>query len=130
MRVENWHTDIITTEIEKLAMDRLEKAGEIVATAARAKVPVGNNRPLYNGGAPWTERIAGTLRNSIRVVRLKGDPNLDVRIYAGWERSHNELTAYYGHMVEFGTSKMKAKPFLRPALNGVKSAIMNIMEGK
>jgi hypothetical protein len=31
-------------------------------------------------------------------------------------------------MVEYGTVKMKAKPFLRPALNQAKSVIMGIME--
>jgi hypothetical protein len=31
-------------------------------------------------------------------------------------------------MVEKGTVKMKAKPFLRPALNASKGQIMSIME--
>lgn len=109
MKVLNWNPGAVTVEIEKKAMDRLEKAGETVATKARQFVPVDTGR----------------LKNSIRVVRLKGDPKQNIRVYAG-----NRLKGgpFYAHMVEFGTVKMKAKPFLRPALNSAKAAIMGIME--
>ena len=109
MRVANWAPDKITAEIEKKAMDRLEKAGEVVAARARAGVPV----------------RTGMLKNSIRVVRLKGDPKLDVRVYAG---SREKGGAFYAHIIEFGSVKMKARPFMRPALNQSKGAIMSIME--
>lgn len=128
MRVENWHPEIITAEIELEAMNRLERAGKVVEAAARSKVTVGNSRPRYPGGPAWTERIAGTLRESIRTVRLKGDPKLNIRVYAGVERSGDKLTAYYAQWVEFGTVHMPAKPFLRSAFNAAKSAIMAIME--
>ena len=109
MRVENWYPEKITAEIEKKAMDRLEKAAEIVANVARGKVPV----------------LTGKLKDTIRVRRLKGDTKQNVRVYAG-----NRLKggAFYAHMVEFGTVKMKAKPFLRPALNQSKAAIKSIVE--
>lgn len=125
MRVE-WNVDKITAEVEKEAMDRLAKGAEVVAEKARSLVPTGKNRPLYKNGKPWTAREAGTLRKSIRVVRLKGDPKLDVRVYAG-ARQSDRLTAYYAHMIEKGTSKMKARPFLRPALNAAKGEIMAVM---
>ena len=56
---------------------------------------------------------------------MKGDPKQNIRAYAG-----NRLKggAFYAHMVEKGTVKMKAKPFLRPALNASKGQIMSIME--
>ena len=127
MRVENWHPEVITAEIEKTAMDRLEKAGELVAAKARAKVPVGTiTRPRR--GAPWTERRPGTLRDSIRVRRLKDDPKLNIWVIGGSIRSHTKLTAYYAHMVEFGTVNMPANPFMRPALNEARASIMTIME--
>jgi HK97 gp10 family phage protein len=109
MRVVDWSPDKITAEVEKKAMDRLQKAGEVVAKAARQKVPVDT----------------GKLRETIRVTRLPGDPKQDIRVYAG---SRKKGEAYYAHMVEYGTVKMKAKPFLRPALNQSKTEIMNIME--
>jgi len=109
MRIANWNPDAITAEVEKKAMDRLEKAGEVVAAAARTKVPV----------------ATGKLRSTIRVTRLKGDPKLDIRVYAG---NREKDGAFYAHMVEMGTVKMRARPFLRPALNGAKGNIMAIME--
>jgi len=36
--------------------------------------------------------------------------------------------AFYAHIVEYGSVKMKAKPFLRPALNASKGGIMDKME--
>ncbi len=90
-------------------MDRLEKAGEIIAADARRRVPVDTGR----------------LKDSIRVTRLKGDPKQNIRVYAG-----NRLKGgpFYAHMVEYGTVKMRARPFLRPALNGSKAQIKQIME--
>jgi HK97 gp10 family phage protein len=120
MRIENWAPAQITAEIEKTAMDRLEQAGEIIADRARALCPVDT----------------GALKKSIRVRRLKGDPKLDVRIYAGNRVEGGSMKkgaargAFYAHMVEYGTVKMPAKPFLRPALNGSKGQIMSAMEGE
>lgn len=109
MRVVDWSPDKITAEVEKKAMDRLQKAGEMVADKARQKVPVDT----------------GKLKETIRVTRLKDDPKLDIRVYAG---NREKGGAFYAHMVEFGTVKMPAKPFLRPALNQSKASIMEIME--
>jgi HK97 gp10 family phage protein len=122
MRVEDWAPEQITVEVEKKAMDQLEQAGEIVAGIARLLCPVGKARPIYKGKKAWTERVPGTLKKSIRVRRLRGDPKLDVRVYAG-ARQSDKLTAYYAHMVEYGTVEMKAKPFLRPAFNSAKAKI-------
>lgn len=109
MRVVDWAPERITAEIEKKAMDRLEKAGKYVADAARQRVPVDT----------------GKLKDTIRVTRLPNDPKLDIRVYAG---SRDKGGAFYAHMIEFGTTKMGARPFLRPALNQAKSVIMGIME--
>ena len=112
MRVVDWHPETITAEIEKKAMDRLEAAANVVRDRARQKVKVDT----------------GALRNSLRVRRLKGDPKLDVRVYAGNRKKRVEGGAFYAHMVEFGTVKMPAKPFLRPALNECKGQIRGIVQ--
>jgi HK97 gp10 family phage protein len=123
MRI-TWNPGPITTEVEAAAMDRLEEIANRIAARAKAFCPVGTiSRPRKAGGKEWTERVPGTLRNSIRVTRLKGDPKLDVRVYAG-----NRDNAYYAPFVERGTVKMKAKPFLRPAAAGAKSAAAGLLE--
>jgi len=102
----------ITAAIEKKAMDRLETAAGLVAARARMLVPVDK----------------GNLKESIRVTRLKGDPKLNVRVYAGNRKRRAEGGAFYAHMIEYGTVKLKAKPFLRPALNAVKGRVKGIVE--
>jgi HK97 gp10 family phage protein len=123
MKLINWNPDLASDEITKTMMNRLEKAAELVATRARQNVPVGKDRPPYKTGKEWTARKAGALKKSIRVVRLKGDPKLNIRVYAG-----NSGDVYYAHFVEYGTAKMAAKPFMRPALSASKSDIKTIME--
>ena len=110
MRVSNWSPQKFDGEIITAGMDRLEKAAEVIASGARQR-----------------DRVAsGKLKNSIRVTRLKGDPRRNIRVYAG---NRTKGGAYYAHMVEYGTAKMNAKPFLRPALNAAKSQIQDILRG-
>ncbi len=122
MRVENWHPEIITAEIEKKAMDRLAKGAEVVASKARSRCPVGFTVP--KGKGKWSGREAGALKKTIRVVRLKGDPKQNIRVYAG------NKEVFYARFVEYGTIKMGARPFMRPALNQSKAEIKSIVEGQ
>jgi len=126
MRVE-WHPEQITVEIEKKAMDRLAKAGEVVADRARQLFPLKAPAPMpgRKSKKPWEPMSKGELRKSIRVTRLHGDPKQNIRVYAG---SRDKGGAFYAQMIEYGTSKLSARPFLRPALNSSKSAIKDITE--
>jgi len=108
MRVSNWQPQKFDGEIIAASMDRLERAAEVIAEDARRRVPVDS----------------GKLKSTIRVTRLKGDPRRNVRIYAG---NRKKQGAFYAHMIEFGTVKMKAKPFLRPAVNASKAKIQGII---
>ena len=120
MRIENWCPEKITAEIEKRAMDRLAKAGEIIAAHARGLVRIGKNVP--QGKGKWSKREAGALKRSIRMTRLAGDPKMNIRVYAG------SKDVYYARFVEYGTAKMSAKPFLRPALTASKGSIKQTVE--
>src|SRR3989304_8508052 len=124
MRIENWHPELASEQMTKRAMDRLEKAGEVVASKARIKVPVGKDRPPYKTGKDWTGRKAGALKASIRVRRLKDDPKSNIRIYAG------SREIYYARWVEMGSvhNREPRKPYLRPALNESKGSIKGIVE--
>ena len=110
--LKDWAPAVITTQIENKAMDGLEKACEQIADRARGMVPVDS----------------GLLKSSIRVRRLKGDPYLDVRVYAGY-RVQGGGGPFYAHMIEFGTKKLSKRPFLRPALDSVKGNVISIIEG-
>ncbi len=120
-RVGFWNPKVADEQIMHAAMDRLEKVGHLIADKARQKVPIGKN--VRAGAGKWSGREAGALRSSIRVVRLKGDPNLNIRVYAG------STKVFYARWVEYGTAKMKARPFLRPALNASKAEAQRILDG-
>jgi HK97 gp10 family phage protein len=74
-----------------------EQAAEAVADRARERVPVDT----------------GALRDAIHTEQ-RGD---DYAVIAGNDR------AFYGHMVEFGTSHSAAHPFLIPALEQERALI-------
>jgi HK97 gp10 family phage protein len=118
MKVVNWNPQRLDPEIINACMERLVAVGELIADKARSMVPVGKD---VTGKGKWSSREAGALKKSIRVVRLHGDPRRNVRVYAGSRQ------VYYARFVEYGTSKMRARPFLRPALNASKSEAKNIL---
>ena len=115
------------TTIIKEITTRLEKAGEVVAARARQKFPLGAPPSIIGRKSKksWIPISKGDLLKSIRTKRLDGDPKLNIRVYAGgrWKGA-----PFYAHMIEYGTIKMGARPFMRPAINGSKSAVMSIME--
>lgn len=107
MRIARWDATKADFNIYGNAMDRLQAACEQVADRARQMVP----------------EKTGALKASIRVVRLKGDPRKNVRVYAGSKK------VYYARFVERGTKHLPANPFMRKAFNAVKAQIKTILQG-
>jgi HK97 gp10 family phage protein len=128
-RVSNWNPQKYDREFIAASMDRLEACAEIVAAKARAKFPLRKPPPPEAGRKSkkeWVPMSKGDLLKSIRVKRLKDDPKRNVRVYAGgrWKGA-----PFYAGMIEYGTKKMGARPFLRPALNSSKNEIRNVLGG-
>lgn len=74
--------------------------------------------PLYNGAVILEEEskylcpvVTGFLRDS-HMIEVVSKNRVDVNV-----------TAYYAKFVEYGTSKMEAQPFLRPAIETKKKEI-------
>ena len=71
----------------------------------------------------------GNLRKSIKRKRLKNPRFLSeivgIGVMQGGSRE-NPIGAYYGKFVEFGTSKMVAQPFLRPALEANRALFIQV----
>jgi len=128
MRVQNWAPEKITTEIENRAMDRLETAGGYVMAMARQKFPLGKptDMPGRKSKEPWRSMDTGKMRNTIRVVRLKGDPKLNVRVYMGNRDKVNGQ--YWAHILENGSHKLAARPVMRPAFNAIKPRIKDTVQ--
>ena len=111
-------------------LDKLDYAarGEIVLSGVAAMARViyeeakryasGTMKTGLPGGPPG--RVTGNLARSIYRVYAK-DQSIDGRQY--YYVSWNKKTAPHGHLLEFGTSRAPAYPFLRPAFSRIKEAI-------
>ncbi len=64
----------------------------------------------------------GRLKSSIYQVFSKDNSGDGVAVY---HISWNRRKAPHGHLVEFGTSKSAARPFLRPAFESVKESAVD-----
>ena len=58
-----------------------------------------------------------TLEKSIGVIKRKTKDKSSVKFSVSPRRG-GKNDGFYAHMVEFGTSKMAAQPFMRPAFDG------------
>lgn len=106
----------------KAVRGALREAGKVIQAAARASAPVLK--------APTVRRNSGTVKKNILVraskfARQAGDEGvyINVRGIRGKARvrklgrggAKNPNDPYYWRFLEFGTRKMAARPFLRPA---------------
>jgi HK97 gp10 family phage protein len=100
-------------EVEEVFMRDLNEGADTIIVSAKGRV----------------HNISGHLSASINKneVREK-DGRMD--IYVGIEKNEwfSKEDKYYPRFVEKGTSKMKARPYLRPALNENKAQIQSKIE--
>lgn len=95
----------------------LNKLQSIGANVARLE-----NKALRNAAEPVLEDVkatnafndrSGKLRKGLKITNVKKKEGVKY-ILVGIDKSDNSKI-YYGKFIEFGTSKMPAKPFLQPA---------------
>jgi HK97 gp10 family phage protein len=106
----------------------LAKAAQLVRDDARAHAPVDSealrdNIIMYRDRNP--EQIGANEHYRVGVRKIKFTRKVKallrrIRKSAGIRIRED---AYYWRFIEFGTSKMKARPFLRPAFDNNKAAI-------
>ena len=88
------------------------------------------NRMGVEGGAsaPSGTTNGGIVKGSYRAskTRLSRRPGENRWGLTGF--SSSEGATYYWRFVEFGTSKMPARPFLRPAFEGSRSGMWNVVK--
>ena len=111
----------------------------LFAAAARAHVPIDtgelkkhivdlSSRPPNKdtiSRAILVRKIRKISKKSYERMRLKGK-----RVYfAGYSSSGKaQISAFYGYFIEYGTIKMRARPFMRPAVNRAKGYMKEILE--
>lgn len=94
----------------------------VIFDEVKLRAPVGDATYERKGGT----HVPGTLRNSILIAYDK-EVSVEGKLASyivTWSKE-----AFYGRFIEFGTSKMPAQPFLRPAYEAKKTAAAQAVDG-
>lgn len=115
----------LTQELqENVARAGAQAMAQIVYDAARQNAPVGTVTRRFKSGR---EIKPGALKAAIYQVFSEDRSNNGVKTYhVGWNRKK----APHGHLIEFGTSRMPARPFLYPAFEQNKAQLVNAASTK
>lgn len=119
-------------EIQKASSEAIRPAAQAGAAVlyeeVRYRVPVGENAHYFYGTHQRYLFPAGTLRDSIYQAYSK-DNSVDGKI-ATYHIAWNHQKAPYGYMVERGTSRAAAHPFIRPAYDAVGNLSLTVARDK
>lgn len=127
--------------------DRLEKLDKKVAGQVVRKAAITGARLIRDEAKNRVPVDTGVLKQNIVIKRFRTRGKGNVRygiglvsskaVYSNTKtnrkkgrvgKSYYQDKAFYGHMVEFGTRKMKARPFLRPAFESQKEKAVDVVK--
>lgn len=128
-------------DVKKERKRILRKAAKPLVAAAQAKSPVLKSRrrvtvTFQNGGQ--VTYYPGNLRLSLKTLEFRKSPDVFVgpkvtkKRKSGDEygKSRAKVDAFYAAMIEFGTSKMPARPYMRPAYDSTKQQVIGIVKAE
>ena len=113
--------DNITAAAEKATRPAAQSGAQVFYDEVKQRVPM-SAKPHKSGKKTYNP---GTLRKAIYQAfaeKESGDGKAMYRV--SWNKTH----AFYGRFVEFGTSKMAAKPFLRPAYDAARAKALKAVQ--
>lgn len=115
--------DIITKAAKEGVRPAAQAGAQVFYEEVKQRVPVSAKAHSTKGKKQTF--TPGTLRKAIYQAfadKESGDGKASYRI--SWNKSH----AFYGRFVEFGTSRMAAKPFLRPAYDAARAKALQAVQ--
>jgi HK97 gp10 family phage protein len=125
----------LPVEIQQRSLRSAVSAGaKVVVDAAISKAPSGDTGNLKKSIYRYRSRSqSGTGRETYYVGVRKGkkayaDTARNRRLGRVGKKYTVQGEAYYWRFLEFGTAKMGAKPFMRPAFESSKGKILDIMK--
>lgn len=107
--------DAFSGEVEAAARPAAQAATQEFYDEVRARVPVSAKVHATRGKKQVYS--PGNLKAAIYQAFDENDSGKGSAVY---RVSWNKKKAFYGRFVEFGTARMAAKPFLRPAFDAAK----------
>ena len=110
---------------DEVAIEGAAGMGLVIYEEARSRAPISVGAHYFHGsqfkknGTKYLFQ-PGTLKNAIYRVFSPEKSSNTLKMY---RVSWNHTKAPYGAMVEYGTSRAPAKPFMRPSLSRMNDAI-------
>lgn len=141
MRVEGWHGKEVFQNMIDLALIGANAVMDDHVADAKRRCPVGtvtrgegsvqrdvlfttkSGKEVNFIANTWTGRIPGSLKATLRKVEKHDRPG-NLRCYAG----NNKV--FYARFVEYGTSRTKKQPFLRPSFQAIKGTLKERIEAE
>ncbi|TLP41040.1 HK97-gp10 family putative phage morphogenesis protein [Arcobacter arenosus] len=71
-------------------------------------------KPILDAAKENVPKDTGNLKKSLGIIKRRSRDKSKVR-FSVTPRRGGKYDGFYAHMIEFGTSKMSAQPFMRPA---------------
>jgi HK97 gp10 family phage protein len=105
---------------ESVTFSGVAAMAKVIYDAARENAPVSDGAHWFHGTHQKYYFESGTLKASIYRVYSSERSSAERKTY---KVSWNHQKAPYGFMVEFGTSRAPAHPFMRPAFDRIGEAI-------
>ncbi|NVM21307.1 MAG: HK97 gp10 family phage protein [Desulfobacterales bacterium] len=126
-----WYGDKLIKEVEQKCTNNIKRACFMVETDAKRMCVVDTGRLRSSICSNWTG--SGQTRTAKWKKPLKGKDTTEIAEPRG---KKDEIVGIvgtnvqYAVYVEYGTRKMSAKPYLRPALEKNKGKIKQLLGGK
>lgn len=127
--------ELLPKEIQGRPLKSAVSAGaKVILDEAINKAPVGETGNLRKALYRYRSRSQSTVGKETYLVGVRkgkgiyGNTRLNRRLGRVGKKYTTQGEAYYWRFVEFGTSKMSAKPFLRPAFESQKERAVQIIK--
>jgi len=123
-----WYGDKLIKTVEQKTRDALIKGGFLIETDAKREVRVRTGRLMGSISTNWTGsgRSRGEVQSPAKPEDGVGQPGGSTKEFVVVVGTNVE----YAIPQEYGTSKMSAHPYLRPALEKNKGKIKQLLGGK
>lgn len=114
-----WNGKALIEALKDGGDDAMFEAGQMVLDAAKAKVaPMRFTGRLERSGYVSTNSKSTFIKRRGHKKERKPDKPFGAVV---------AFAAPHSHLVEFGTTKMAAKPYLRPAIDGLKEQVGDVI---
>ena len=113
MKLVRWRGDALKTAMREELPDALFEAALDVVRAASERAPVDTGELRESGYAATESRSTYSRRR--KSYRKENRPPAGQAVAA--------FAAYYAHFIEYGSGRQPARPFLRPAVDELRTRI-------